>query len=95
MTHYSISVSHMSVELVQFVSVVESCYVHTNIYTLSLLKINAVDSEWTFPFLLGLFILSTYNTLADRKFVRDSQGPGEAALVGSLRALIWIQVVVL
>ena len=32
-THYSISVSHMSVELVQFMSVVESCYVHTNIYT--------------------------------------------------------------
>ena len=28
-----------------YVSVVESCYVHTNIYTLSLLKINAVDSE--------------------------------------------------
>ena len=32
-THYSISVSHMSVELVPFMSVVESCYVHTNIYT--------------------------------------------------------------
>jgi hypothetical protein len=43
------SVVHMSVELVQFVSVVES-YVNTNIYTLSLLKINTVDSERTFIF---------------------------------------------
>jgi hypothetical protein len=39
------------VELVQFVSIVES-HVNTNIYTLSLLKINAVDSERTFLFLL-------------------------------------------
>ena len=38
-----------SVELVQFMSVVES-NVHTNIYTLSLLKINAVDCERTFLF---------------------------------------------
>ena len=52
-TQYSIYFSHMSVELVQFVSAVES-YAHTNIYTLSLLKINAFDSERTFLFLLSL-----------------------------------------
>ena len=43
-------VSHMSVESVEFVSVVE-CFVHTNIYTLSLLKRNGVGSERTFIFL--------------------------------------------
>ena len=45
----------MSVERSVYVSVVESCYVHTNIYTLSLLKINAVHSERTFLFLLCLY----------------------------------------
>ena len=48
-THYSISVSHMSAELVQFMSVVES-YVHTYISMLRLLKINTVDSEDVFFF---------------------------------------------
>ena len=48
----------MSVELVQFVSVVES-YVYSNIYMLSLLKINRVDSERTFLFLLCLHTCST------------------------------------
>jgi hypothetical protein len=43
----------MSVEPVQFVSLVESCYVHTNTYT-CLMKIKAVDSERTFLFLLSL-----------------------------------------
>ena len=35
-----------------YVSVVETCYVDTDVYTLSLLKINAADSESMFLFLL-------------------------------------------
>ena len=49
-THCSISVSHMSVELVHFVCLILCSYTH-------LLKINAVDSERTFLFLLSLFEL--------------------------------------
>ena len=58
-THYSISVSHMSVELVQFMSqllnLVKFIQIFIYIYMLSLLKINTVDSERTFPFLPSLY----------------------------------------
>ena len=54
-----ISVSHMSVELVQCMSVVESCYVHTNIYTFSLLKLKTVLSERTVLFLLYIVMTTS------------------------------------
>jgi hypothetical protein len=58
-THYSISASHMSVELVQFMSqLLNLVYLHK----LNLLKINAVDIERTFSFLLNLYPSPTYPT---------------------------------
>ena len=47
-------VSHMSVELVQFMSQLLNLVMFIQIFMLSLLKINAVDSERTFLFLLRL-----------------------------------------
>ena len=54
-THYSISFSHMSVELVQFVSQLLNLVMFIQIFThVKLLKINPADSERTFIFLLTL-----------------------------------------
>jgi hypothetical protein len=50
-THCSISVSHMSVELVQFVCCWILLYSYKYLHMLNLLKINEVDSERTFLFL--------------------------------------------
>ena len=54
-THYSISVSHMSVKLVQFMSQLLNLVMFIHIFThvklkINLLKINAVDNERTFIF---------------------------------------------
>lgn len=57
-THFYISVTRMSVKLCSVcVLVVESSYLHTNIYTLHLLKIKAVVSERTFIVLLSVILL--------------------------------------
>jgi hypothetical protein len=67
----------MSVELVQFMSVVESSCVHTNIYTLSLRKINAVDSERKFFFLSLLHVTDSYmtNSMVKQVNVSGFYGP--------------------
>ena len=54
-TLFHFSLSHVCGTCSVYVSVVESYFVHANIYNmLSLLKINAVDSARTFIFLLSL-----------------------------------------